>query len=134
MRRQIIKLFMVFFFASFLAGCASGPTPQEIANADYGTAVDKDVADAQMKAYFEGHLKDPYSAQYDFGSPEKGYMISGSFEGRQLYAGYVVTARVNAKNSYGGYVGMQTYQFLFQNGKLVRGNLLNPSGLVTRLF
>ncbi|MGO3542679.1 MAG: hypothetical protein ACTIOG_09290 [Pseudomonas helleri] len=134
MRQTITKLLMAFFVAASLAGCASGPTPQDIANADYGTPVEKEFTDAQLKSYFEGHLKDPYSAQYEFGVPEKGYMISSSFEGRQLYAGYIVTARVNAKNSYGGYVGMQTYQFLFQNGKLVRGNHLSPSGLANRLF
>lgn len=134
MRKKITQLLMAFFVAVSLAGCASGPTPQDIANADYGTAVAKESAGAQLKSYFEGHLKDPYSAQYDFGIPEKGYMISSSFEGRQLYAGYIVTARVNAKNSYGGYVGMKTYQFLFQNGKLVRGNLLSPGGFASRLF
>lgn len=132
---QMIKAILLAFFVSVsLAGCASGPTPHEIANADYGTAVSKESSDAQLKTYFESYLKDPYSAQYDFGEPQKGYMISSSIEGRQLYAGYVVTARVNAKNSYGGYVGTQTYQFLFQNGKLVRGNQISSGGLAKRLF
>ncbi|MCY1250095.1 hypothetical protein D9M71_818300 [compost metagenome] len=87
-----------------------------------------------MKEYFNGTLKDPYSAQYQFSKVEKGYIIGSAFEGKPLYAGYIMSANVNAKNSYGGYTGNQGYQFLFQNGALVKGLKLSPSGVHMPLF
>lgn len=117
-----------------LAGCASGPTEQDSASADYGSVIHQDEAESQIKSYFNRSLKDPLSAQYTFSEVKKGYMIGNAFEGKPLYAGYVVMASVNAKNSYGGYTGAQSYHFLFQSGTLVRGLKVSPSGLVTPLF
>lgn len=117
-----------------LAGCALGPTPQDIAGADYGAAIEQESAEARVKQYFNGTLKDPYSAQFQFSKVEKGYMIGSALEGKPLYAGYIMTANVNAKNSYGGYTGNQGYQFLFQKGLLVKGLKLNASGIHTSLF
>ncbi|MFJ1573027.1 hypothetical protein ACIOAU_15810 [Pseudomonas sp. NPDC088322] len=130
---QLYRFIAVVSFA-FLAGCASGPTPQQIAAADYGTAIDQDQAEERIKQYFSGTLKDPYSAQYQFGAIQKGYVIGSAIEGKQLYAGYLITANVNAKNSYGGYTGNQGYQFLFQNGALVKGLKMSPGGMMMPLF
>ena len=127
-----IGILVVMAFA--LAGCASGPTPQDIASADYGSVIHQDEAESQIKSYFNRSLKDPLSAQYTFSEVKKGYMIGNAFEGKPLYAGYVVMASVNAKNSYGGYTGAQSYHFLFQSGTLVRGLKVSPSGLATPLF
>ena len=102
-----------------LTGCASGPTPQDIAGANYGSAIEQEAAENRVKQYFNGTLKDPYSAQFQFSKVEKGY---------------IMTVNVNAKNSYGGYTGNQGYQFLFQNGLLVKGLKLHPSGIPTSLF
>lgn len=117
-----------------LTGCASGPTPQDIAGANYGSAIEQEAAETRVKQYFNGTLKDPYSAQFQFSKVEKGYIIGSAFEGKPLYAGYIMTVNVNAKNSYGGYTGNQGYQFLFQNGLLVKGLKLHPSGIPTSLF
>lgn len=133
---MLAKLYRLFSILTFiaLAGCASGPTPQDIAGADYGPVMEQDQAETRVKQYFNGTLKDPYSAQFQFSRVEKGYIIGSAFEGKPLYAGYIVTVNVNAKNSYGGYTGNQGYQFLFQNGLLVKGLKLHPSGIPTSLF
>lgn len=133
MLAKLQRFFMVLAFAA-IAGCASGPTPQDIANADYGTAPSQEQAEERVKQYFNGVLKDPYSAQYQFSKVDKGYMVGSAFEGKPLFAGYILTTNVNAKNSFGGYTGAQTYQFLFQNGLLVKGLQLHPSGVNTTLF
>ena len=133
MLAQTHRLFIILVLA-VLTGCASGPTPQDIANADYGTSIDQEQAETRVKQYFNAHLKDPYSAQYQFSKVEKGYIIGNAFEGRPLYAGYIMTANVNAKNSFGGYTGNEAYQFLFQNGVAVKGLKLSPNGLHTPLF
>lgn len=127
------RLFVILAIA-ILAGCASGPTPQKIASADYGSPISQEQAETRVQQYFNGVLKDPYSAQYQFSPVQKGYIIGSAMEGRPLYAGYMITVYVNAKNSYGGYTGAQAYSFLFQNGKLVNGNKLSPSGVHMPLF
>lgn len=127
------KLFLALV-AAVLVGCAAGPTPQQIASADYGSPVSQEQAEERIKQYFNGTLKDPYSAQYQFSKVEKGYIIGSAAKGKPLYAGYLVTAYVNAKNSYGGYTGNQGYQFLFQNTLLVKGLKLSPSGVHMSLF
>ena len=126
--------FLIVVTIALLAGCASGPTPQDIANADYGSAIAQDQAETRIKQYFNGTLKDPYSAQYQFSPVQKGYIIGSAVEGKPLFAGYIVSVNVNAKNSYGGYTGNHGYQFLFQNGALVKGLRLSPSGVHMPLF
>ncbi|MNG29852.1 hypothetical protein D3C84_1153510 [compost metagenome] len=74
---QIHRLFIVLTLA-ILAGCASGPTSQQIANADYGTPIDQEQAETRVKEYFNGTLKAPYSAQYQFSKEEKGYIIGSA--------------------------------------------------------
>ncbi|MEW5666227.1 hypothetical protein AB1288_07815 [Pseudomonas putida] len=125
-----VSRILALSFILALAGCASGPTPEQIASIDYGPPVDQEQAESKVKFYFEGVLKDPYSAQYQFGKAQKGYVVGSAFDGRQLYAGYTMDVRVNAKNSYGGYTGYKAYRFVFQSGALIKGFELSPSGLI----
>lgn len=127
-----IGILVVMAFA--LAGCASGPTPQDIASADYGSAIQQDEAESQIKSYFNRSLKDPESARYGFSEVEKGHIIGNAFQGSPLYVGYTVYAKVNAKNSYGGYTGDKGYLFLFQNGRLAKGQEITPRGHAIDLF
>lgn len=130
---HVHRLLIILIF-SIMTGCASGPTQQDIANADYGSAVSQDHAETRIKQYFNGTLKDPSSAQYQFSQVQKGYIIGSAAEGKPLFAGYIISVNVNAKNSYGGYTGNQGYQFLFQNGALVKGLRLSPGGVHMPLF
>lgn len=133
MFKKIHRLFVAFAVAA-IAGCASGPTPEQIANADYGTPINQDQAEVRVKEYFDGVLKDPDSAKYKFSPIQKSHIVSSAWEGRQLYAGYVMTVKVNAKNSYGGYTGNEDYVFLFHNGVLTKGLKASSNGIPITLF
>ena len=133
MLAKLYKFFPVLAFIA-LAGCASGPTAQDIASADYGSVIQQDEAENQIKSYFNRALKDPESARYGFSKVEKGHVIGNAFQGSPLYVGYVVYAKVNAKNSYGGYTGDKGYLFLFQNGRLAKGQEITPRGNAIDLF
>lgn len=124
----------VIFTILALSGCAAGPTSLDIANADYGTGPTQTDAESQIKSYFGRVLKDPYSARYGFSPVEKGYIVGNAIQGKPLYAGFIVYAKVNAKNSYGGYVGDKGYLFLFQNGRLVKGQEITSMGHTLDLF
>lgn len=111
MSKQLVA--MVFTVAILLAGCASKPTPQDLASADYGT-YPSDYEEI-VKKYMDMRLKDPDSARYEFiNSPKTGW---NSWGGRKY--GYIVCALVNAKNSYGGYTGSQIYYFMIKNGRVI---------------
>ena len=112
-----------------LAGCATMPTAEEIAQLDYGQPITVDCQTA-VKDHFRRVLFDPYSAQYEFQEPRQFWFKESPLLGGRLYAGYMVFVGVNAKNRLGGYVGMQDYGFLFKNDEIIR--VLEP-GEVTML-
>jgi ketosteroid isomerase-like protein len=76
-----------------------------------------------IRQYFQDHLKDPDSVQYqEITRPEQGFTkgISGTVlmsETRNY--GWTVKATINAKNSAGSYAGFKTYRFLFRGEKIV---------------
>lgn len=95
--------------------CATAPTQQELANADYGKYPTnyEDI----IRNHMFGLLKDPYSAQYQYaGSPAKGwayFLMQSDF-------GYGVCVRINAKNSFGGYMGYNRNFFLIRNDRVIQ--------------
>jgi hypothetical protein len=118
------KNILLFLLSAFiLFGCATPPTQQEIASADYGV-YPKDYEEI-IKSYMNGILKDPMSAQYTFlGAPQIAWT---SFGGRKF--GYGTCVRINAKNSFGGYTGNHLSYFLIRNGSVVTalvGTANNP--------
>lgn len=97
------------------AGCATRPTGEQIANADYGAYPDnyEDI----VRAFFQRTLKDPSSLQLQsIPAPTRGYL---SFMGRVNY-GYQLCVAYNAKNGFGGYVGYTTEYLLIHNGAIVQ--------------
>ena len=110
MSYAVIMLAMVF-----LTSCASMPTQQELANADYGAYPDN--YEQIIKSYLEQRLKDPYSAEYrHIRGPEKRWarlFAQGNY-------GYSVCYIINAKNSFGGYMGYKTHNFIIYNGQVVQ--------------
>ncbi|MNR13177.1 hypothetical protein D3C85_1295700 [compost metagenome] len=96
-------------------GCTSSPVdPSKVALGDYGdfpTNYQETVI-----GYFQQTLKDPYSAQYKFGTPYKGYLRDAPINGGEpTVFGYIVDCSVNAKNSYGGYTGDKHYRMFLKN-------------------
>jgi hypothetical protein len=98
-----------------LAGCASGPSAEEVRHADYGVFPSA-YRDA-VKAYYGRVLKDPDSVTYrSFGDPGT-FWYSDRFN-KPRY-GYLTCVTYNAKNSYGGYVGYKTDGVFFRDGEIV---------------
>ncbi len=103
-----------------LVGCAIQPTPEELysCRSKIGDYVGHDEAESIVKDWFRYRLKDPYSADYNIGQPQEGYMKDAIIFGGRLHCGYVVDVSVNAKNSYGGYTGFQNYKFIISQKRI----------------
>lgn len=101
------------------AGCATMPSPQEIARLDYGRTISIDYRQA-IKAHLAESLFDPYSAHYRFGTPAQMWIKNPPLRGGGIIAGYAVATKINAKNRLGGYTGYQNYLFIFKNDQIIR--------------
>ncbi len=110
MKNIVIGLLFVM-----LAGCASFPTEQEAAVADYGSYPDS--YEQIVKSFYNRTLKDPSSVQYRRISTPKTTWLGNRFTGVRY--GYLVCVTLNAKNSYGAYVGFDTDGFLIRNGSII---------------
>lgn len=130
----IARSFLISLAFALLAGCAYGPSQDDITYGRYGDAPDQEKAEERAKSFFEDHLKDPESARYQFGSAYKGWMYSNRLEGSVFYAGYIIDVKVNSKNSYGGYAGWSAYRLLFNGGALVRVVSISPQGVERTLL
>ena len=98
-----------------LAGCASFPTEQESAVADYGSYPDN--YEQIVKSFYNRTLKDPSTAQYRWISSPKTTWLGNRFTGVRY--GYLVCVTLNAKNSYGAYIGFGTDGFLIRDGSVI---------------
>ncbi len=109
MRALILSLFVVLI----VGGCASRPTQQEMAAADYGSYPSD--YEQVIRNYMQRILKDPESARYEFlNQPQKAWTSMG---GKKY--GYAVCTYINSKNSFGGYVGNRLNYFLIKNGQVI---------------
>lgn len=131
---KMLRLMTLALTLLITAGCASGPSQEQITNANYGSAPDQAAVEQAAKSFFTMHLKDASSAQYQFAPAYKGWVSTNRLEGSKLVAGYILDALVNAKNSFGGYTGWQKYQFVFNNGKIVRAASISPQGVPRKLL
>ncbi|MGR7280096.1 hypothetical protein ACU61T_16665 [Klebsiella aerogenes] len=102
----MIKPLAIILSTIILGGCVSAPNHEELSKADYGN-LPENYQDL-IKENMSGRLKDPYSAQYRFVEPYKGWCKSGF----TTYYGWLVPFSLNAKNSYGGYVGNKSYLYI----------------------
>ena len=108
-------------------GCASAPSEQQLATADYG-APPRDY-ERVIHEYFDATLKDPASIQYkEVTEPRKDWVRDAPIAGYQMHYGWIVKATINAKNSYGGYVGFKTYSFLFRGEQIIE--TITPDTLI----
>ncbi len=113
--KTAMKLAPLALIMLLIASCASLPTPEQAATADYGSYPNnyEDI----VKDYFAKTLKDPDSVKYQSISTPKKFWLGDKFTGARF--GYLVCVTLNAKNSYGGYVGYQTDGLLIRNGLIV---------------
>ena len=118
--KKCISFLLTIFFSAFLGACASlaPPSAEEIEKADYGILMSQENAQITAQAFLDKHLKDPRSAQYEWGESYKAWLRRGIIHGGGKIFGYRLDVDVNAKNSYGGYTGFKKYVFMFYNGAI----------------
>ena len=119
------KIFLIFLMPlfQFVSGCAvlpQAPTPEEIANADYGLTMTQRDCQNAVREFVQKTLIDPDSAKYEFGYCSKGYMGAVPLKGMPKAYGYSVVVSINAKNRFGGYAGRSEYSYLINNGVVIR--------------
>ena len=108
----------LIFAALAISGCSIEPTKEDIARADYGPPVSAASAEEAARAFMQGKLKDPYSTVWvcDTTEPQKKNI---GILGSTVY-GWSFTCKINSKNSFGAYVGEHYFQFIINNGKVLR--------------
>lgn len=104
-----------FLLVALLVGCSiNRPTPEQIANADYG------LPPQNYKNIIIEHVKrdliDPNSSTFtDWRGPAKGYLHDGN---KEFVFGYLVCVEVNSKNRMGGYAGKQPQLYVLKNDSI----------------
>lgn len=128
---MIKSLGRITFVASMLClvtACASGPTQQQVENADYGREITPSECIQIAEQVISGGLKDPHSAQFSHSPCFKGYWGAMPVMGMGVEFGWIQEGQVNGKNSFGGYVGFRSYQVLIKNGNVVRYCISDKDG------
>lgn len=115
---------------AFASGCASAPTQQQIAAADYGAAMSPEQCKATAEQAIAYELKDPGSAQFRNEQPcYNGWVSSIPILGMKAAFGYIQKGEVNGRNSYGGYVGFRPFMVLMKDGAVVRSCITDNDGI-----
>lgn len=110
-----MKKILALSAALALSGCATLPTAEEVAAADFGS--EPTDHEEIVRTYYGNTLRDPDSAQYRTITNPRQYWLGDRFNGAQY--GYLVCVTLNAKNAYGAYVGYKTDGLLIRNGTVV---------------
>jgi len=112
-------VYIALVFGSFfgLAACATAPTSEQLAQADYGPPPPENHQEI-IKEWFEERLIDPTSPLYSFRNPVQGFTQENAFYGTQLQFGWIVCGTVNGKNRMGAYVGREPFFTLFKDGRM----------------
>ncbi|WP_142890244.1 hypothetical protein [Klebsiella variicola] len=129
-----MKKITVLLALIILTACAANPPSlMQLQSADYGALPDN--YQQQVKDWWGGMLKDPYSAQYTFGNPEKAWFKDGILaeSGGAIRYGWLVPITVNAKNSFGGYTGAESHTVFYSHGKIVSADAQMNAGYTGRI-
>ena len=113
------RILIILMAGVLLSGCATMPTREQIANIDYGSPISIDYEQA-IKQYCSNVLFDPYSAVYEFSSPQQYWLKEAPLMGGRLLSGYIVFVNINAKNRMGGYTGTKRWGFLFRDNSIIK--------------
>ena len=116
MRRTLLYTTLI----AALTGCSSLPSATDMANADFGREIPQSECELIVKQSMQNILKDPYSAQYQFGVCTQRGMASVPIAGLPKQYGYFIPVHINARNSFGGYTGHRLHHFLIKNGEVIR--------------
>jgi len=113
-----------------LTSCASGPSQEQLANADYGRAMTATECISIAEQVVASGLRDPSSAQFNHGAAcYQGWVSSSPILGLPVGFGWLQRGQVNGRNAYGGYVGFTPYLVLIKNGRAERYCITDSDGL-----
>ena len=124
------SLYAVPVLVALLASCVTTPSPDQIANADYGPPPPANY-EAMIKSWYDKTLIDPESARYTFAEPAKSYVKSSPLMGVRETFGWRVCGTINAKNRFGGYTGQSPFITMFKNGAIV---MVKDAGGATGMY
>ena len=115
MMKRFVTILLLALMLNLAFGCAKKPSPEELANANYGPYPNnyQELIKERMAAV----LYDPYSAMYEFPSPPiQGWGYENVFSPVQF--GWRGIFFVNAKNRMGGYVGRHKFGYVINSGRV----------------
>jgi hypothetical protein len=84
---------------------------------DYGPPPPANYCEIQKQVILSS-LKDPQSAQFQWGNNPIKEIIPTDFTSPNPILVWVTSAQVNGKNSFGGYTGFKPYLFAWKDGKI----------------
>ena len=126
-RRLVAALTLAL--TSLFTGCGlKPPTPEELANADYGPKPALEEVPTMLRKYFKrAGYYDPNGVEIEECSAlEKGWRHK--LEKRQesrYYFGWLSSCDINGKNLMGGFIGFRRASYLIHSGEVVEGALPN---------
>lgn len=103
---------------SFLTGCTSLPTKEELASLDYGSCPRSH--EAKIRESFQSSLLVAYAGEPIIWSPRKYWYKAPPLEGGKLYVGYLVPVMVEQTRGAPLTAGKQLYGLLFRDNELVK--------------
>ena len=120
------KIPLYILLVSFFASCASvsPPSQLEIQGVLNDAGEQPDNYQDILKSMWNDRLIDPYSAKYEFGNPEHGWIKNRSTS-HQIRGAWIVIYSVNAKNKLGGYTGKEKHIVFFNNGRIIEETYYN---------
>jgi hypothetical protein len=115
-------LIFLFFLIGCVTGSETGPSEEQLTNADYGSLQGPEqcqrITENQIKAILKPNIK----ALFKHGSCSMGYL---EVPGLPVEFGYLQTGTVNYKDPSGSYTGFTGYKVLIKNGVAIRYCLVN---------
>ena len=122
--KKVSKILGALVLSCLLISCSSGPTQQQVDNADYGDDMSPAECTAAVERVIMARLKDPESVRFRHQTCYQSYWESGvganfGLKGNGVMFGWIQHGEVNAKNSFGGYTGFQPYKMMLRNGRVV---------------
>ena len=116
--KQWFSVSLVILLFSFLAGCVTPPTKEELAALDYGACPRN--YEVKIKEHFQSGLLAANSGEPIIWSPQKYWYKAAPLDGGKLYEGYLVVVMADRTRGNPQFLGKQLYGFLFKDDELVK--------------
>ena len=113
-----------------VSGCATGPTPEQLAAADHGPPPPANYR-AMIMDELALQLSDP-APVIKVGEPGRGHIPTSWLYQSTLSFGWLVCGVHNSRNKFGGYTGWKFFLVLFKNEKITFSTLSGSRNLCNR--